>query len=188
MTTEVEVARRLWIVSEYQRMVETGILTREDHVELIHGEIVQMTPIGRRHRAAVGALHALFVKRLGEGAVVWSQGALPLPPRSMPEPDVMLVKPRRDLYREVDVRAEDVLLLIEVAETSLRYDRTVKMPLYAAAGVREAWIVDVEGGCVEAYREPGAEGYRRTLRFERGTMFRPEAFPDLVLSVSDILG
>jgi Uma2 family endonuclease len=188
MSTQVEVARRLWTVAEYQRMVETGILTREDHVELIHGEIVQMTPIGNRHFAAVAALHALFVERLGRGAVVSSQGSLPLPPDSMPEPDVMVLKPRADFYRETWVRDEDVLLLVEVAETSLRYDRLVKIPLYAAAGIREAWVVDVEGGCVEAYRETGPEGYRRTLRFERGTMFGPEAFPDLVLSVSDILG
>jgi len=188
MPSEIELARRLWTVAEYQRMVETGILTREDHVELIHGEIIQMAPIGRRHFAAVAALHAIFVERLGRGVLVSSQGSLPVPPDSMPEPDVMVLKPRTDFYRETGVRPEDVLLLVEVAETSLRYDRLVKIPLYAAAGIREAWIVDVDGGCVEAYRHPTAEGYRRLERFARGTPFAPEAFPDLLITIPDILG
>jgi Uma2 family endonuclease len=188
MATHIERTRRLWNVEEYQRMVETGILTRGDHVELIHGEVVQMTPMGRRHSAAVAALHALFVTRLGERVVIWSQGSLPLPPGSMPEPDLLVLGPRADFYREADVRADDVLLLVEVAEISLRYDRHVKAPLYAAAGIRENWIVDVDGGAVETYRAPSPEGYRQSQRFLRGSPFSPVAFPDLILSIADILG
>jgi Uma2 family endonuclease len=188
MAVEVERARRLWSIAEYQRMVDTGILTREDHVELIHGEIVQMTPIGRRHSATTAALVASFNRRLGERVVVWSQGSLPLPPRSMPEPDVMVLEPRPDFYREADVRPEDVMLLIEVSETSLRYDRLVKLPLYAAAGIREVWVVDVEGGAIETYREPATDGYGRSGRFPRGMTVSPEACPELTLAVSDIVG
>lgn len=169
-------------------MVETGILTREDHVELIHGEIVQMAPIGRRHCAATAALNALLVRGLGDRVVVVPQGSLPLPPRSMPEPDLMVLQPRRDFYRDVDLSAGDVLLLIEVSETSVRHDRLVKVPLYAAAGIREVWVVDAEGGAIETYREPAADGYRSSERFPRGMTVSPEAFPELTLVVSDIVG
>lgn len=188
MVVEIERARRLFTVDEYERMVEVGILTKSDHVELIHGEIVEMTPIGRGHFAAVAALIALFSERLGRRAVIGPSGSLRVPPRSMPEPDLMLLAPRPDFYREADLRAQDVLLLVEVADTSLRYDREVKGPLYASAGVTEYWIVDVEGGAVDIYRDPAPGGYRQTQRITRGTPFSPEAFPDLVLSVFDILG
>jgi Uma2 family endonuclease len=188
MAVEVERTRRLFSVDEYERMVEVGILTRQDHVELIHGEIVEMTPIGRGHFAAASALHAFFVERLGRRVVVGAAGSLRVPPHSMPEPDLMLLVPRADFYRGADLRPEDVLLLIEVADTSLRYDRVVKGPLYAAAGVAEYWIVDVDGGAVEVYRDPIQGHYRSGRRITRGQSFGPQAFPELLLSVADILG
>jgi Uma2 family endonuclease len=188
MAVEVERTRRLFTVDQYARMVEVGILTKYDRVELIHGEIVEKMPIGRGHFAAVAALIALFSGRLGTRALIGTSGSLRVPPRSMPEPDLMLLVPRADFYREADLRPEDVLLLVEVADTSLRYDRAVKGPLYAAAGVAEFWIVDVEDDAVEIYRDPAPGGYRSTERFTRGTSFSLQAFPDLVLSVSNILG
>ena len=188
MAIDIEVTRRRFTVDEYDRMVEVGILTKYDRVELIHGEIVQKMPIGSRHTAAVAALHALFVTRLGKRAVVRSAGSLRLPLDSAPEPDVVLLRWRDDFYRSVPTLADEVLLVIEVAETSLRYDRRVKVPLYAERGVREVWIVDVEGDCVELYRGTTPDGYARTDRIPRGTSFSPEAFPDVTLTVSDILG
>jgi Uma2 family endonuclease len=188
MAVEVGRTRRLFTVDQYARMVEVGILTKYDRVELIHGEIVEKMPIGRGHFAAVSALHELFSERLGRRVIIGTSGSLRVPPRSMPEPDLMLLVRRADFYREADLRPEDVLLLVEVADTSLRYDREVKGPLYAAAGVPEYWIVDVDGGAVEIYRDPAAGGYQRAQRVVRGTSFGPQAFPDLVVSVSDILG
>lgn len=188
MAVEVERARRLFTVDQYERMVEVGILTKYDRVELIHGEIVEKMPIGRGHFAAVAALIELFSERLGRRAIIGTSGSLRVPPRSMPEPDLMLRARRADFYREADLRPEDVQLLIEVADTSLRYGREVKGALYAAAGVAEYWVVDVEGGAVEIYRDPGPEGYRHARRITRGTSFGPLAFPDLLLSVQDILG
>jgi len=188
MAVEVERARRLFTVDEYERMVETGILTQQDHVELIHGEIVEMTPIGQAHFAAVTALNALFVERLGRRAIVGSSGSLRVSPHSMPEPDLMLLVPRADFYREAPIRPEDVLLVIEVADTSLRYDREVKMPLYASAGVREYWIVDIAGRRVEIYGAPAAARYLRVEHAGPGMPFAPEAFPDVVLIVAEILG
>ena len=188
MAVEVERARRLFTVDEYERMVEAGILTKYDQVELIHGEIVEMTPIGQAHFAAVVALHALLVERLGRRAVVGVGGSLRLPPGSMPEPDLMLLAPRSDFYRAVRIGPEHVLLVVEVADTTLRYDREVKMPLYAAAGIRQCWIVDIEGHAVEVYRAPAAARYSSMERAGPRASFGPEAFPDLALTVSDILG
>lgn len=189
MAIDIEVTRRRFTVDEYDRMVEVGILTEADRVELVHGEIVKMTPSGRRHSTCVSALLALFITRLGSRVVVWSHGSVPLPPYSQPEPDVLLLRPRADFYRDADViAAADALLVVEVAETSLRYDREVKVPLYAAAGIRETWVVDLEREAVEVYRGPTTGGYRTTRRIPRGTAFSPEAFPDLSLTVSDIVG
>ena len=123
MAVEIERARRLFSMDEYERMVEVGILTKYDHVELIHGEIVEMTPIGQAHFAAVAALNAFFSRRLGDRALVGLGGSLRVPPRSMPEPDLMLLAPRSDFYREIRIAPEHVLLVVEAADTSLRYDR-----------------------------------------------------------------
>lgn len=188
MAIDIEVTRRRFTVDEYDRMVEVGILTKADRVELIHGEIVQMAPIGSRHTAAVAALHEIFVKRLDDRALVRSAGSVHLPPYSAPEPDVVVLRRRSDFYRDIVTDADHVLLLVEVAETSLRYDREVKVPLYAAAGIREVWIVDVEGDCVEIYGSLTLGRYRRAGRIPRGTAFSPEAFPDVSLTVADILG
>lgn len=188
MTTEVEFTRRRFTVGEYDRMIEAGILTKYDRVELIHGEVVYKSPIGRRRAACRAALHALFVLRLDRRALVRSAGHISLPPDSAPEPDVVLLRWCDDFYRTVPTLADDVLLAIEVAETSLRYDRRVKVPLYAERGIREVWIVDVEGDCVEVYRGQTDGAYGSTQRIPRGTVLSPEAFPDVVLTVADILG
>jgi Uma2 family endonuclease len=188
MAIDIDVTRRRFTVDEYDRMVEVGILTKADRVELIHGEIVQMAPIGSRHTAAVAALHEIFVKRLDDRALVRSAGSIRLPPHSAPEPDVVVLRRRSDFYRDVLTEADHVFLLVEVAETPLRYDREVKVPLYAAAGIREVWIVDIEGECVEIYAAVALGRYRRTERITRGTSFSPEAVPDVSLTVADILG
>jgi Uma2 family endonuclease len=188
MAIEVELARRLWSVDEYQRMVDAGILSKRDRVELVHGEIVHMTPIGHLHAAAVAALVALLNRRLEDRVVVWPQGSLPLPPRSMPEPDVLVLRPRTDFYRNAAPRPGDVLLVVEVADTSLRYDRLVKMPLYAAAGVPEAWVVDVDGRRIETHRTPRAGEYAELNAFAREAVVIPTAFPDLAIPVVQIVG
>ena len=188
MAIEVELARRLWSVDEYQRMVDTGILTKQDRVELVHGEIVHMAPIGHVHAAAVASVLALFIRRLEDHAVVWSQGSLPLPPQSMPGPDVLVLRPRPDFYRGAAPRAEGVVLVIEVADSSFRYDRLVKMPLYAAAGVPEAWVVDVEGRRIETYRQPREGAYAHVRAFARDALVIPAAFPELAIPVAQIVG
>ena len=188
MALEVDVRRRRFTLDEYHRMGEVGILHEDDRVELIHGEIVQMTPIGPPHAAAVAALAQRFARILGDRAVVWPQNPVVIMPDSEPQPDVVLLRPRLDLYRIRHPGPADILLLIEVADTSLRYDRAVKLPLYAGAGIPEVWIVDVEGVAVEIYRVPGPEGYQQMERIRAGGRLASAAFPDLTVSVADILG
>ena len=188
MAIEVALARRLWSVDEYQRMVDTGILAKRDRVELVHGEIVHMAPIGHLHAAAVAALLAALIRGLENRAVVWGQGSLPFPPRSMPEPDILLLRPRADFYRTGAPSAADVFLVVEVADASLHYDRLAKMPLYAAAGVAEAWIVDVEARRIETYRRLHVSGYAEARGHPGDATVIPLAFPELAIPVVQIVG
>ena len=184
---EVEVARRRFTVEEYHRMAEAGILGAGDRVELIEGEIIQMTPIGRRHAACVAELNRLLVPAVGGRALLWPQNPIRLPRETEPQPDVVLLRPRADRYIDNEARPEDVLLLIEVADTSQRYDRLVKLPLYARAGIREYWIVDLQGEAIEVYRAPETTRYADLRRVGREGMVSPVVFPDIRLAVEPIL-
>ena len=184
----VQVLRHRFTVEDYHRMGEAGILSADHRVELIDGEIVVMTPIGSPHAGEVNRLNRLFVVRLGDRAVVTVQNPVVFPPDSEPQPDLAILRPRPDFYGRLHPRPEDVLLIIEVGDTSLGYDRTVKAPLYARAGIPELWIIDLEGECVEVYRQPAAGAYQQVQRFPRGQSVAPQAFPDLRLAVDGILG
>jgi len=184
----VTLTKRRFTVEAYHRMVEAGILAEDDRVELIRGEVVEMTPIGRSHAARVDRLTRLFTSRLGERAIVRVQGPLPLGPDSEPQPDLTLLRPCSDFYLETPLRPSDVFLVVEVADSSLATDRTVKMPLYAEAGIREAWLVDLVAGRLEVHRDPTPHGYRDVRTLHPGEPVDLEAFPDLALTVDDVLG
>ena len=169
-------------------MIEAGILNEDDRVELIRGEIVQMAPISRDHASCVARLTHLLLGRLHGRIVLWPQNPLVILPDSEPEPDIILLTWRDDFYRHALPGPADVALLIEVTASSLSYDRRLKGPLYAQAGVRDYWIVDVEGDAVEVYRDPSAAGFQRTERVLRGATLAPLAFPDVTVAVADILG
>src|SRR6266436_6794057 len=188
MAVDVELTRRRFTLDEYHRMAEAGILNRGDRVELIRGEIVQMTAIGSDHASCVARLSHLLIERLHGRIILWPQNPLVIVPDSEPEPDIVMLGYRDDFYRHALPGPDDVALLIEVANTSLRYDRHVKGPLYAEAGVRDYWIVDLEGEAVEIYREPVAGAFRLTERGARGGTLTPLAFPDTPLAAADVLG
>jgi len=183
MAIEVERPRK-FTADEFERMVEAGIFRQDERVELIDGEIVQMAPIGHRHAACVAILHERFVLGVGDRALVWGQGPARLAIDSVPEPDLALL--RRRSYRMGAPRPEDVLLVVEVAESSLRYDQTLKLRLYASAGVPEYWIVSVEGEWIEVCRSPAGERYRERSRAARGEVLAPVAFADVRISVEDV--
>ena len=184
MAVGIERERRRFTIEEYERMVETGILTTDDHVELIEGEIVEMSPIGTPHAAFVANLNHLLVHAVGDRALVWVQGPVRVPPWSVPQPDLALLRPR-SYVREAATIA-DVLLVIEVADTSLRYDRTVTLRLYARAGIPEYWIVDANAETLEIYRSPSGERYADQLRPARDDRVAPLAFPEAALPVASI--
>jgi Uma2 family endonuclease len=137
MAVEVAATRRRFTRAEYYRMAEVGILGDHDRVELIRGEIVEMSPIGRRHRAFAGNLNHLLAVRLGDRALVWMQNPIVLAEDTETQPDIAVLRRRPVPYKEREARAEDVLLVVEVAESSLAYDCSTKMRLYAEAGIPE---------------------------------------------------
>jgi Uma2 family endonuclease len=185
----VTLRRRRFTLDEYHRMAETGVLGPDDRVELIEGEIVEMAPIGSRHAGTVARIHHLFSTRLGARAVVWSQNPLLLVQhQSEPEPDIMLLEPRTDFYAAGLPEPPALRLLIEVAETSLPYDRRTKFPLYARSGVAEAWLIDLDGRRLEIHRSPSHVGYRDVRVAGPDEVFAPAAFPDLTLTLRDLLG
>ena len=184
----VQLVRHRFTVDEYHRMSEAGIFAEDDRVELIDGEIVEMTPIGVRHAACVRRLNRLFSGRLGERAIVDVQNPIRVREQSEPQPDVALLRPRPDLYAPSHPGPGDILLLVEVAETSAHLERAVKVPLYARAGIQEVWLVDLAGEVIEVYRRPLPERYQELQRVGRGQQLSSQAFPDLSLAVDDILG
>jgi len=181
--------RRRFTLEEYYRMGEAGILSEDDRVELIEGEIVEMTPIGPPHAGIVDRIARVLTLLLGLGVIVRVQGPIQLPTLvSELQPDVVLLRPRDDFYTRSHPGPQDILLLIEVMDTSIERDHRVKLPLYARAGIPEVWLVDLGAACIEVYREPARDGYREVSVRRRGEALAIAAFPDVALTVDDLVG
>jgi Uma2 family endonuclease len=180
--------RRRFTSAEYHAMAEAGILAEDERVELIAGEIVRMAPIGSRHAGGVKRLNRRLTRGLGERALISVQDPIAIGDDSEPEPDVAVLRPRDDDYAQSHPRPADVLLIIEVADSSVAYDRDVKLPLYAQAGIIEAWLACLDERRVEIHRDPAATGYRNVRILRPGDRIAPLAFPDFELTVEEILG
>src|SRR5256885_6898790 len=185
MAIEVEIPRRRFTVEEYHRMAEVGIFHPDERVELIEGEIVQMSPIGPRHAGCVINANRLFVTQLGDRAVVSPQNPVVIQPQSEPQPDLLLLRPRAVSYSREHPTPEDVLLAVEVADTTVRFDRLVKARLYARAGIAEFWLFLAADRIVEIYRGPGSDGYTGVTQHGSSQMVSPPAFPHVAFSVTD---
>ncbi len=185
MTTEV--ARRLFTINEYHRMAEAGILHEDDRTELIHGEIIYMSPIGNYHAAVVRRLNTLLSPLVAPQAIVDVQNPVKIGEHSEPEPDIKILPFREDYYAESGVTPQDVLLLIEVSDSTLRYDRNTKLPLYAAAGIPEVWIVDVNKQQLEVYRQPSGERYQFMETLTRDDTVAATQLP-LNVRVKELIG
>jgi len=183
-----EIQRKAFTTEEYHRMIETGILKEGDRVELIEGEIIAMAAIGSLHAACVNRLNRLFTKTFSDRVIVAVQNPICLMQYSEPEPDITLLQPREDFYATEHPRPEDAYLIVEVADTSLDYDRGFKLPLYARAAIREVWIADLGESCVEVYSKPSKRGYGMLRKFHQGDIIVSEPFPDETFNVNDILG
>ena len=184
----VEAVRRRFTVAEYRSMSQAGILSEDDRVELLEGEIVQMSPIGRRHAACVKRLNRMLSELVGREAIVSVQDPVRVGMDSEPQPDVALLRWRSDFYAGALPEAGDAQLVVEVAESSSQTDRLVKVPLYARGGVPEVWLVDLAEDVVEVHRGPGADGYGEVLRVGRGEHLSPQELPVVGVSVSELLG
>jgi len=167
-------------------MISLGILGPDDHVELLDGEIIEMSPIGPPHCGTVDWFNHRLVLAVGDRAVVRVRHSLRLSDRSMPEPDFVLARPRAGGYRTAHPAPDDTLLVIEVAESSLARDRDVKLPLYAEAGIPEVWIVDVAGKRILVYRQPLGESYQVSATRRPGDFVEVAALPDIRLAVDDV--
>lgn len=163
-------------------MAEADVFKPKDHVELLDGEVVEMSPIGPRHAACVDRLARVFFRELGERAIIRVQGAIQLGDSSEPEPDIVLLRDRADFYADRHPTPPDVLLVIEVSDTSLRYDLLRKTPFYVAEGVPEAWVLDLVANVLHVARGGAVQELRA------GDTVALAAFPDVVLDVAALLG
>jgi Uma2 family endonuclease len=175
-------------VTDYHKLVEAGVLTEDSRVELIDGEIIQMSPIGRRHASRVARLTNSFTLMLGAAVIVWPQNPIRLNDYSEPEPDLVLLKPRDDFYEEEIPSASDALLVIEIADSSLDYDRQVKAPLYARNAIPEYWLGDLNQRRLFIYTDPTSDGYASVRVAQLGETVSPLAFPDVQIPVDEIVG
>jgi len=183
----IELLKRRFDADEYQRMGRAGILTEGDRVELINGEIITMTPIGPRHNAAVNRANRALVGAVGNQAIVQVQGSVRLDLSSEPQPDLVLLRPEPDFYASRLPGPADILLIVEVAESSIDYDSEVKAALYATAGVREYWLVDLTTGTVTRASAPSGGAYQRHQQYRSGESIAPDALPLCGIPVEALL-
>lgn len=180
-------SRRPFTVAEYDQMVETGILRDDDRVELIEGEIVAMSPIGSRHAACVRRLTKVLSRLLADKTEVSVQCPVAIPDWSEPNPDVALLVPRDDDYADAHPVPRQVQVLIEVSDSSLAYDKQVKEPLYAKAGIREYWIVDLKAKRIVVYKRPRSGRYSVVHAHGLRDRFTSPRFPSIEFVVRDLL-
>ena len=187
MGAPLTIPRRTLTVDDYHKLGDAGILRPEDRVELIEGEMIEMAPIGARHVAMVNKLCALLVAAVGKNAIVSVQNPIILPPRNEPQPDLAILKPRADYYESQLPNAQDVLLLIEVADSTLEYDRDAKIPTYAQHDISEVWLINLQTNSLSIFLDPAPKGYRRLLTPQRGERIAPHLLPNIELAVTEIL-
>ncbi len=183
---DLEPGKRPLTVKEFDRMGEAGIFAPGERVELIDGELFKMSPIGSRHASRVSRLNNMLAHALFEHAIVSAQNPIVLGDLSEPEPDITVLEFRADYYSAAHPQAADILLLVEVADSSIRYDRKVKLPLYARHGVPEVWIFDLNKGRLEVHREPANGAYRHRDYYSEGSI-TPAALPDIRVDLGPLL-
>jgi Uma2 family endonuclease len=185
----VPIQKQSVTIDEYHRMAEDGSFPPDARLELIRGEIIEMAPIGDGHSSTVRRFIRSFSARLSAYAIVDVQNPILLKRQeSEPQPDLTLLRLRDDFYSTATPTPEDTLLVVEVADSSLSYDRKVKMHLYAEAGIPESWLVDLSSDTLFVFRRPSPQGYQDVRTYRRGESVTPEAFPGVPFTVDEILG
>lgn len=183
----LQTMRRFITVNEYHQMGETGIFKEDEHLELIDGEIINMTPIGFRHASCVDRLNELFVTHLSGKAIVRVQNPVYLNEYSELEPDIAITKRYEKAYITKHPEPKDIYLIVEVADTSINFDREVKVPLYAKAGIIEVWLVDLNENSIEIYQKPVNEKYCAICKKYGAEIVSPLSFPDYKITINKLL-
>jgi Uma2 family endonuclease len=183
----VDLKRRRFTVAEYRQMADVGLIQPDERVELLNGEIVEMSPIGSRHAAASMLLSRAFFETIGRRAWINMANPVETDEYGEPQPDLQLLRPRADAYASATPTAPDTLLVVEISDTSLGKDRRVKLPIYARANIPEVWIENLVDDVIEVHTDPTPEGYQTVRVARRGEMVSPGAFPDVILKVDDLL-
>lgn len=180
--------RKRFTVSDFQTMIEAGILEEGSPYELLDGEIIKMAAVGRKHAAKVDRISTFLNRKIIDAIIVRVQNPIELGAFSQPEPDLAVLHWKDDFYESGHPKASEIYLLIEVSDTTLEKDRTVKLPLYAAAGVVEVWIVNLQDNHIEVYRNPVAATYSLVQTFIAGQTVTIETLPNVSIAVNEILG
>lgn len=183
-----EPARKLFTTTEYHQMIEAGVFKEDDRFELLNGEIIEMCPIGPRHAACVKRLNQLLSDKVRKMAITGVQDPVLLNDYSEPQPDLTLLKPRADFYASGHPTPADVLVAIEVADTTAETDRRVKVPAYALAGIVETWLVDLFNDRVEIHSKPHNGVYQEVRIVQRGQRIVSTSLPQLKLKADEVLG
>ena len=184
----VQQLKRRFNLKEYNKMPQVGILQQDERVELIRGEILKRSPAGRLHAACVNRLTRLFSQRLGDRALVSVQNPVELDNYSEPEPDVVLLEPKADFYASGHPQSQDVFLIVEVADSTIKFDGEIKVALYGENNVVEVWLVDINEQCLEVYRQPIGSIYQVVQKLKRGEFLSVQRFSDINIQVDEILG
>jgi len=184
----VQFLKRQFTVEEYRKMPEYGILKESERVELIRGEVFKIAPIGRFHAACVNRLVRVLTREVGDRAIVAVQNPVELDDYSEPQPDIALLENRPDFYALGHPKPADILLIIEVADSTIKGDRKVKVPLYAEENISEVWLVDINEQCLEVYRDPTPTGYQTVEKFQSGQVLSSDGIPGLNIQLDEILG
>ena len=184
----VNPARKLFSVREYEELIATGFFTGKKRVELIEGELIEKMTQGDPHIGCINRLNRIFMRSLGDDFIVSVQNAIVVNPYSAPEPDVAILRFREDFYASGKAKPEDVLLVIEVSDSTVRFDRQTKMPLYGRAGIEEAWLVNLPRKVLEVYRSPVNGKYEVVQKLGKNDSITPLNFPELQIPISNISG
>ena len=180
-STQVPLPRRV-----YDAMIDSGLITKDLKVELIHGQLIAKMPIGTKHSRMVNTLTRLLFSKVGNRAVIATQNPVALHEYSEPEPDIAIVKPPEMAYENRHPEPADIFFLIEVADSSLRFDREGKVPLYAACDIPETWVVDVNDRIITVYNRPEGGQYQQTTAYQSGDTIRLSMFPDVEIALSEL--
>ncbi|PDW05020.1 Uma2 family endonuclease [Candidatus Viridilinea mediisalina] len=182
----IAMTRHLFTVQEYARIREAGILTEDDRVELLDGEIYVMSPIGPLHVSIINKLNKILMNQVGDNGIISIQNPIQLSDYSEPQPDITILSPREDFYTSALPTPDDVLLIIEIADSSIDYDRDEKLPRYARAQISEVWIVDVHKSVIEQYTQPLQGEYTQLHKVLLGNIVTATTIANVCIDTTQI--